>query len=450
MSCNMIIPNTLRSMDYEAYSADSSSGNNLPGISTYPILYRYDGTLIDITDPTSPIMVPTKPEVIPASCNPILVNSSVTNQLTASYSCPLNLFIGGSQVDVINTGVIGAQHLVLMNLEDPHAQIASESWTVTYEGPLPSFDQQTATLQPAGAEPGLYDPNSEFCDGGVLSENAWRDILRAEGKPQAAIDALAPELADYVQIALELPLETDVYWNDPARGACTYSQCLEDFGTGVAAGAGVAESTFVSPGRDLRIVEAFQDHLDLVYRHPTVPKGQDLAEINCCFPEPLQYNVRGGTQWIAIGTTSGFLHDVVADPITGACRNSCDPIGVRKNARIREAPSLAQQNAPLGTTPIFDGGEFAFINPELRFAITQANGGGTGSVPSERDMQFRFATLGAFAPLLVPLSTDPTVLVQPNAITYLPTTGEVVITDGATNGIIFVTLDGSTVTRSYF
>ena len=492
-------------------------------------------------------MVPTAPVQTPVSCSAALADSADVNQLTALYGCPINLFEGGNQVPVLpvpptcaNEALSGlaCQHALLMNLEDPHAQIANEAWTVTYEGPMPGFDQQTATLQPAGPAPGLYDPNSAFCDGGVLSENAWREILAAQGKPQATIDALAPQLADYVQIALELPLETDVYWNDPTRGACTYSQCLQDFGTGVASGSNVTESTFLSPARDLRIVEAFQDHLDLEYRHPhgcvpttcaqlsphacgpvgdgcgnllqcgscTAPEtcggggapsvcgsggtcvkqtcadvgancgpvgdgcggllqcgscaspetcggggapslcGQDLAEINCCFPDPLQYNVRGGTQWIAVGSVSGFLHKVVADPTTGACRNWCDPIGVRKSGRIREAPSLASTN----NAPIFDGNpDFAFINPVFRFAITQANGA-SGSIPSQRDMQFRFSTLGAFTPLLVPLTTDPTVLVQPAAITYLPSTGEVVITDGSTNGIIFVGLTTSTVTRSYF
>ncbi len=148
-----------------------------------------------------------------------------------------------------------------------------------------------------------------------------------------------------------------------------------------------------------------------------------------------------------VGGASGFLHTVVADPTTGACRNSCDPIGARKNGRIQEAPSLASKKGH----PILDGDvDFAFINPAFRFAITQANGGSTESLQSQRDMQFRFSTVGAFTPLLVPLTTDPTVLVQPNAITYLPTTGEVVITDSSTNGIIFVTLTGSTVSRSYF
>ena len=528
MSCNMVIPNTLRTMSYEAYTADSSSGNQLPGIATFPVLYRFDGTLVDITDPASPIMVPTKPDHTPVSCT---LPDQTPQQLQASYGCPLSLFVGGVQTGVLAApGVTPSQHALLMNLEDPHAQLANESWTVTYEGPLPGFDQQTATFQPAGAEPGLYDPNSAFCSGGVLSENAWREMLLAEGEPAATIDALAPQLADYVQIVLELPLETDVYWNNPARGACDFSQCLQDFGT------------FEAPtlGRDLRIVEAFQDHLDLEYRqrHCTprtcadqgiscgpagdgcgaelscgtckatetcggggvlgacgaggtcVPRtckdagagcgpvgdgcghvlqcgscaspetcggggapgvcGQDLAEVNCCFNLPMQYNVRAGQQWVAVGSQSGFLHNVVADAVTGVCRNSCDPIGARRNGRIREAPSLG---TPAGKAPIGDGQpDFAFINPSFRFAITQGNTGGTNakSQPSQRDMQFRFTTLGAFAPLFVPLSTDPTVLVQPAAIAYLPGTGEIVVTDGATNGVIFVSLTTSAVTRSYF
>jgi hypothetical protein len=181
--------------------------------------------------------------------------------------------------------------------------------------------------------------------------------------------------------------------------------------------------------------------------------GQALDEINCCFPGALAYNVRAGKQWVAVGDQSGFLHSVVADAATGVCRNSCDPVFARKNARVRESPSLATtNNAPIQDDP--KPPAFELLNPMFRFAITQASTKdaqmNVKSVESQRDMQFRFSTLDAFAPLLVPLTNDATALIQPNAITYLPSTGEVVITDGGYNGIIFVSLDSSTVTRSYF
>ncbi len=53
------------------------------------------------------------------------------------------------------------------------------------------------------------------------------------------------------------------------------------------------------------------------------------------------------------------------------------------------------------------------------------------TVSTPRDSIFRFTTNGSFSPLLVGLSTDPSVLVEPTAITYLPTTQELAVTDGS-------------------
>ena len=75
-----------------------------------------------------------------------------------------------------------------------------------------------------------------------------------------------------------------------------------------------------------------------------------------------------------------------------------------------------------------------------------------GPLPSitPRDSIFRFSTNNSFTPLLIPLTLDPTALINPQRVTYLPSTSEVVVTDGSINGIIFVSLQSSSVSRSYF
>ena len=65
-------------------------------------------------------------------------------------------------------------------------------------------------------------------------------------------------------------------------------------------------------------------------------------------------------------------------------------------------------------------------------------------------MNFRFTTNGSFTPLLVNLATDPSALILPQALAYVSSTGELVVTDGSTNGLIFVSLSSATLTRSFF
>src|SRR5262249_34398848 len=76
-----------------------------------------------------------------------------------------------------------------------------------------------------------------------------------------------------------------------------------------------------------------------------------------------------------------------------------------------------------------------------------------GSCPqasSVRDMQFRFSTSGSFVPLLMLLNGDATSLLEPQAITYVPSTGELAITDGSINGLIMVSLATAGFSRSFF
>ncbi len=230
----------------------------------------------------------------------------------------------------------------------------------------------------------------------------------------------------------------------------------------------------------------------------------DISDLKCCFPGELNFTVRGGTQWMVVGDQSGFIHHVVADATSnGACRNACDPAAIRKNSRVIDtalAPGVVHDRSPSEIEP-----SPHFMNPMFRFAVTPGTAcstdadcrpgdgcnqgacnlrefdgkacvGGSGcpstaqcdctlqgckgkcfafsEVPlaaiTPRDSVFRFSTNGSFSGMLLPLATDPTVFVNPQRVTFLPATGEVVVTDGSLNGVIFVSLQSATVSRSYF
>jgi hypothetical protein len=245
---------------------------------------------------------------------------------------------------------------------------------------------------------------------------------------------------------------------------CDYNTCYTCFGT--------ADITPLDPRRDLQIVEAYEDHLDVTPRNPDprclerLPNKGDggptmMQLVACCFPSGNQYAIRTGAQWAVVGDQSPyFLHRVVPSDTSGACRNSCDPVLQRMNGRAFEVP------APTPTTPTTipmaadQASLFEFVNPMFRFGIIQGNGlpstcsgGATPTnkgTPSVRDMQFRFSTTGAFVPMFLNLSFDGTVQVTPMAITYLAPTKELVVTDGYLNGIIFVSLNSAAYSRSYF
>jgi hypothetical protein len=319
-------------------------------------------------------------------------------------------------------------HTLLMNLEDPRAHVADQNWAVTFEGSVPGFDQKVADLRVATPTSGsVRDGNSRFCDAGVFSKQAISGLL--DTFPPGQVQLGPDDLADYVQILNDVPEQEDSYW---MKASCTYAACLADFGP-----------TDVLPllsTRDLRIVEAYQDHVDVEIRNqgsrPSDGAPLDLDHVKCCFPTVLGFTVRVGHQWIVAGDQTGFIHHVVPDATSGQCRDTCDPVAARRNGRVLEAPPDAV---------VADGARpFAFINPMFRFAIS------SGALPSERDMQFRFTSSGAFVPLLVPLNADATSLVEPQAITFVPSSNELAITDGSINGLIMVSVSTATLSRSFF
>ncbi|MEO7328340.1 MAG: hypothetical protein ABI193_07165, partial [Minicystis sp.] len=452
VSCNMVLPNAPRAGLYAA--TEFASGQHVPGLSIFPLLYDDTGTLI-ASDEASARMVATLPD--------------------PSTAAPLALSVGGTSHPISSTDgtltedkdlTTNFHHDLLMNAEDPRAQLVDQGWFVTFEGTIPGFDQKVATLFPAkGKITELRDPNSRFCDAGTHSEN---EVLFAQGKPKS--DAATKLLADYVQITASLVADDADYWKHPEL-ACTFQECLGTFG----------DSDSLQGTRDLRIVEAYQDHVEVTTRDEGLffkvnAKGQYIdadgnvivddpatmdgdkrvpataAEIgdltHCCFPGQVNFSVRLGNQWTVRGDASGFLHHVIADPATGACRDSCDPRLARKNGRV--TGTARDKDKPKEIVKVHDREAGAFINPMFRFAVQDKASTTPADVASRRDLQFRFTTIGSFTPLLVDLSSDAKTLIAPVGMTYLPSTGDLAVTDGSINGLILVNLSSVAVTRQFF
>jgi hypothetical protein len=406
-SCNVVLPNAPRSANYVT-TLDGS--RNEPGLQILPLLYDRAGTALQPAPelPQMRAVIPVEPG-----------------------APPLAVSVGGELASITSEGLLeadGTRHVLVMNLEDPRAHVVDQAWTVTYEGGLPGFGDNAGRLQCVEACDGdatqkrwdLFDSAGVFCVRGVQSVAGVTEQLIAEGLDPAEAASQALLLADFVEIASELPEEVDAHWSDPSRGTCSYQVCNDEFSTVAAPGV----------GRELTIREAYQDHL--VLERPAV--GEPSADLSCCFGGTVSYRVRARGQWIAVSAGTGFLHHVIADPATGACRDSCDPLLARLNGRIRPAPPDA---------PVAADDPRAFRNPMFRLAIAN------GDIPPERDMQFRFVTQGSFEPLFINLAAG-TADLQPQAIRFIPSTGEMAITDGSLEGLILVHPGTLDVSRRYF
>ena len=445
VSCNVVLPNAPR---MGTYNTPNETGRHQPGIQGFPALFDFNGAPINEADPTAPHLFATLPAIeLDAMDKPVM---PPVFQLSVGGS-PVNIDMTKGSVSSTDDPTLAAKHTLMMNLEDPRAQLADQTWVVVFEGPLPGFGSSLAGLQltkssvkPTNDGDTLTNVASRFCDGGVQSQTALIEKL--------VPDADARLLADYVHLTSELPGEALMYWEAKkieSPKVCSFSSCSALFGT----------VEVPTTGRDFRIVEARQDHVDIEPR-TAFPKSEFTtstewrAATKCCFPALVKFDVRVGNQWEVAGEQTGFLHHVIADPVTGVCRDSCDPTQARRNGRAPRVPFPLPAPVPVDpknpddtNADIRDGGKYAFINPMFRLWVSDPQTPGEAPLVGE---QFRFITSGAFEPLVVNLSPDGSTLIQPVGMTFVSPTGQLAVTDGSINGLLFVELSGSKVGRTFF
>jgi len=369
-----------------------------PGINAFPLLFSADGTVIQVGNEEGSVP-----------------------RMRALTGVSSRLRVGSTFEQLDDEGLAvsdSTEHTLVMNFTDPRAHIQDQEWSVTYEGRLPGFGGRFAELVETDGGFRLSEVTSTFCSRGVQSRGALVDQLVApepEGQGLSEEDAIAQAnpYADYVQVFSNFPVETDPYWD--AQSECTFNACNAVYGTTEAP----------REARDLRIVEAYEETLDLEPRTAVAP---DAPRLKCCLPGVVEFRIRPGRQWTVVGSTVRFLHRMTtADD--GTCRPSCDPVSVLENGRVREAAAGASVSP--------DDPE-AFINPFFQFAIN------TGD--SKRDMRFSFVTKGSFESLVLTTVTSEE-NVQPTAASFLPVTGEIVVSDGALQGITLIDLDDLAISR---
>src|SRR5690606_35776890 len=164
-----------------------------------------------------------------------------------------------------------------------------------------------------------------------------------------ALAEFAERHADYVQVTQNLLKSDDEYWDSDLGRSCGsgqgYFACEQVFGH-------VDEDSDddLLPGRELRILSGFQDHLVV---EPRNTRGEEerrrhLELLDCCFPSGMSYGIRASDQWVVQGSATGFRHRVVPvrvdtdAGVTYPCAFDCSPAKKYFESRAYEISDRSQ------------------------------------------------------------------------------------------------------------
>ncbi len=280
--------------------------------------------------------------------------------------------------------------------------LQSETWTVTYEGALPGYLGTAGSINGGETDAQLVDPAGHFCRRGVeatLSADT-NDIVQI-------VDAVCPSYAC---------LDDKGQPSDAIKQAC-----LDAYGSEL--------DVPLKATRDLLIGEAYEDHVTITKHVELDANGNPhwlaglsmpikspvpgvTIDLKTCFPGLTRYVVRANSQWVVVGTNTGFLHrriPSVADDPSALCVTDTTRPHLYQG-RAWELPAL-DKNATQEPADIPLGGDdcnvlgtnvMLFENPSIKFAIR------SGQQTSLRDMQFGFALRVLTSSLIAASVTLPT------------------------------------------
>jgi hypothetical protein len=369
-----------------------------------------------------------------------------------------------SQVEYSAAFAKADHNFIVPDIREPRVH-TDQDWTVIYEGVIPGFNGQVIRLNldtADEAERGAFDRNGVFCDRGVVDREAARligarvlgeDASTTDANIKNTLDSWAEQHRDHLQITNELPDEADPYWTHPeAEGTCSFISCRATFGT----------AANPSQYREFPIVNAYEDAVtldavDIIDK--TDPAKQRRITPKCCFSSMLlSYQVRASRTWLATGSGTGFQHHMTVaaedtprgkayrcveagiDRTTGAV---CDNALQLRNGRVYQyewRSATQPQGAP---TQFALNSPYLFHNSQMMFGVR------SGDTPSLRDMYFFWHMQGGFYGLEVSVGRG-SALVAPQSLRVVPSTGELMISDGSLQGLVLVEMGNESVSRSFF
>jgi hypothetical protein len=378
--------------------------------------------------------------------------------------------------------------------------------TLTLSTGVQGPDGGTPATAPA-ASPGLCGRGIEDWSIGQARATAVLAALDAGGLPAPGQGAqgnptLPQWTSDYVELADDLLPSGDPYWATPSSSVpgqeqdCwdppladpdgtaypsplageRYSVCANQYGWDGEDAAPEGNQTVadINLGRDFPILEAYDDHL-VLGRFGWVPqdaKGNQVAEqtnnrvvvgpdpsnasflrlARCCFHHQATFKVRTGGEWLTVGSATGLLHHVQADPTTNRCVLACNAADALENARTFDIPwaTPAAAGATGGCAPpttlpagLDRNSILAMRNPMFSFVMWSgcAPLAANDHTETARDLVWKFSMRGGFAPVTVSISQNTTTAVLPQSMRFIDSLGQLAVVDGAQQGLVLIDLN---------
>ncbi|HVZ32260.1 MAG TPA: hypothetical protein VG963_07540, partial [Polyangiaceae bacterium] len=481
ISCNVVEPHRARS---NAFLLNNSTAP-AAGLTAFPTLTLSTGRSV-ATDQSDEGR--DQPKLLPARYG------TDPNEPDTLEVGPLTYTIDTAAVDPATATTSS----LLLSYQEPRAYVPNEAFSVTYEGVVRAASESVFSVDEAtgfGVMSGGV--NASFCSSGIQDVDAAAEVGRNMHVSNSQdLTRFSRDHADYVQITSDLLDEDDPYWQPGSAGSQCGDELYESAGNPAAQrGRDLCELFFGTADnpattRDLRIVAASEDHLTVEPRSwdPSSASEQRRLQLlhftNCCFHGPPTYQVRGGSQWIVRGSASGFSHHIIADPSSGRCVNDCNPLTQRLVGRAFEISCsdkcpLNADGRPVvgaarpgedfvcvvddttgGIDPGKPGSECIFQSLTTRFAIyrgqppaQQPGMSQQSGVPqqsgTQRDTTFRWQLSGGFSPLTISLTTSTDrPLSAPQTLVPLPELGQLMVTDAASPGLVFIGVNTTTLTTN--
>ena len=374
------------------------------------------------------------------------------------------------QADALNTTAadggttLGPGVRFSYELPDVHVD---QDWAVAYEGALPGFNRLRGQLTTDDGYQTMLlgSPETSFCALGVEDVTVARERADTFDAAEAAaglpVDPLLHDrVGDYVQVTDDLLPVDDQYWllDD---NSCWGPVDASIPGNVQGAGRGLArrnfcEDTFGDPrdaltSRDFPVLEASTSRLRLGrYRYPAdatnsvrerTVLGADasneglMSALQCCFHNQVSLNLRAGGTWLAFGSVTTYLHHMIEDA-SGRCVQSCESRERLLNSRIFALPREILDGDP-ANVPVRSS-VLAMRNPMFSYVMVDGRDGAGRSRP-ERDVVWRFQSRNQFQALALTLTSTQSTS-NPRAMRYVPALGQVILLDGASQGLTLIDL----------
>jgi hypothetical protein len=380
--------------------------------------------------------------------------------------------------------------------------------TLTLSTGIQGVDGGSPPTSPS-VSPGLCGRGIEDWTIGQARANGVLAALDAGGLPAPGANVngnptLPQWTSDYVELVDDLLPEGDPYWATPSSsqpgqeqdcwdGALAdpdgtaypspqadnrYNLCANEYGWDGedAAPEGNQSVADIKLGRDFPILEAYDDHL-VLGRFGWLPQDASNAQVveqtnnrvvvgpdpsnapylrfaRCCFHHQATFKVRTGGEWLTVGSETGLLHHVQADPSTNRCVLACNAADALENARAFDipwgTPSAKMGSTGTGCTPpsalpagLDRNSVLAMRNPMFSFVMWSGCTPLTGNDHTEtaRDLVWKFSMRGGFSPVTVSISQNTTTAVLPQSMRFIDSLGQLAVVDGAQQGLVLIDLN---------